>query len=154
MLITVSSSHRFQGTHKHIWVYHFLFAFCFSYEQRNVRRWMLHKYVGNMLKESTLLNNEHEHVKRYYAYKDITFNIKNISQNIIYIYLNHSWIVNDLANKYKLVFSPFHFAQNIYSFYLSLFSKLNRNKSVDLTLRKKNNKFLTLFLWRQTKEAL
>ena len=90
VLITVSSSHRFQGTHKLIWVYHFLSAFCFSYEQRNVHRWMLYKYVGNMIKESTLLNNEHEHVKRYYAYKDITLNIENISQNISYTFI---WII-------------------------------------------------------------
>ena len=72
VLITVSSSHLFQRLHKLIWVYHFFI--CLRNVQRNDRRWMLHKYVGNKLKESTLLNNEHEHVKRYYAYKNKTFN--------------------------------------------------------------------------------
>ena len=114
VLITVSSCRLCK---KHTSLYKYI-IFYLLFSKRNVRRWMLHKYVGNMLKESTLLNNEHEHVKRYYAYKDITFNIKNISQNIIYIYLNHSWIVNDLANKYKLVLALFTLHKNIYLFSL------------------------------------
>ena len=59
VLITVSSC-RLCKEHTSLYKY-IIFYLLFS--KRNVRRWMLHKYVGNMLKESTLLNNEHEHVK-------------------------------------------------------------------------------------------
>ena len=110
VLITVSSSHRFQGTHKHIWVYHFLFAFCFSYEQRNVRRWMLHKYVGNMLKESTLLNNEHEHVKIIMHIKIKPWTFKHFSKHHIHLsesFLNREWSCKQI----QIGFSPFHVAQ-------------------------------------------
>ena len=116
VLITVSSCRLCK---KHTSLYKYI-IFYLLFSKRNVRRWMLHKYVGNMLKESTLLNNEHEHVKIIMHIKIKPWTLKHFSKHHIHLsesFLNREWSCKQI----QIGFSPFHVAQKHISI-LSLYS--------------------------------